>query len=83
MRIEFEDDDLRRLYEEPEFRLPSLGSDLVQAFRRKVHLISRVASEQDLRSYASLHFEKLAGASEKELLLHVRRGNNAFFIVIN
>ncbi|MBI3171867.1 MAG: DegQ family serine endoprotease [Hydrocarboniphaga effusa] len=28
-------------------------------------------------------FEKLAGADQEELLLHVRRGNNAFFIVVN
>jgi Do/DeqQ family serine protease len=27
-------------------------------------------------------FEKLAGADQKGLLLHVRRGNNAFFIVV-
>jgi Do/DeqQ family serine protease len=27
-------------------------------------------------------FEKLAGEDSKELLLHVRRGNNAFFIVV-
>jgi serine protease Do/serine protease DegQ len=27
-------------------------------------------------------FEKLAGEEQKELLLHVRRGNNAFFIVV-
>jgi len=27
-------------------------------------------------------FEKLAGADQPELLLHVRRGNNAFFIVV-
>ena len=27
-------------------------------------------------------FEKLAGASSRQLLLHVRRGNNAFFIVV-
>jgi Do/DeqQ family serine protease len=27
-------------------------------------------------------FEKLAGQDQKELLLHVRRGNNAFFIVV-
>ena len=28
-------------------------------------------------------FEKLAAADQPEVLLHVRRGNNAFFIVIN
>ena len=27
-------------------------------------------------------FEKLAGQDQKELLLHVRRGSNAFFIVV-
>ena len=27
-------------------------------------------------------FEKLAGQDQKELLLHVRRGNNAFFVVV-
>jgi serine protease Do/serine protease DegQ len=27
-------------------------------------------------------FEKLAGADQKELLLHVKRGPNAFFIVV-
>jgi serine protease Do/serine protease DegQ len=34
----------------------------------------RIAGMQD--------FEKLAGQDQKELLLHIRRGNNAFFIVV-
>ena len=61
MRFEFEDDDLRRLYEEPGFVLPQLGPDLVKAYRKKVGFLAAAESEVDLRSYKALHFEKLAG----------------------
>ena len=54
----------------PAARLGLRQNDIVIGVNRK-----RIESLAD--------FEKLAGASEKELLLHVRRGNNAFFIVIN
>jgi proteic killer suppression protein len=57
--LEFEDDDLRRLYEEPDFRLPSLGSDLTTQYRKKVALLANAADERDLRALRSLHFEKL------------------------
>ena len=61
MRIDFEDDRLRRLYEESGFRATRYGTDLVKAFRRKVGLIVGAATEQDLRAMKSLHFEKLVG----------------------
>jgi len=61
MRIEFDDDDLRRLYEVEDLRLPGLGRDLTKAFRRKVSLIEDSATEQDLRAFKSLRLEKLAG----------------------
>ncbi len=61
MRIDFEDDELRRLYEEPNFHAPRYGRDLVKAFRRKMGLIVGASSEQDLRAMNSLHFEKLVG----------------------
>jgi len=54
----------------PAARLGLRQNDIIIGVNRK-----RIESTDD--------FEKLAGASEKELLLHVRRGNNAFFIVIN
>ena len=54
----------------PAARLGLRQNDIIIGVNRK-----RIESLAD--------FEKLAGASEKELLLHVRRGNNAFFIVIN
>ena len=61
MRIEFDDDELRRLYEEPGFHAPRYGTDLVKAIRKKVGIIVAAATEQDLRSMKSLHFEKLVG----------------------
>ena len=61
MRIDFEDDELRRLYEDPDFHAPRYGTDLIKAFRKKVGLIVAAATEQDLRSMKSLRFEKLIG----------------------
>lgn len=61
MRIDFEDDELRRWYDEPDFHAPRYGTDLVKAFRKKLGLIVAAATEQDLRSMKSLHFEKLVG----------------------
>ena len=61
MRIDFEDDDLRRLYEDVDFRAPQYGRDLIRAFRKKVAFLQDAASELDLRAYKALHYEKLAG----------------------
>ncbi len=59
MRFEFEDDDLRRLYEDREFVLPRIGPDVTKAFRKKMGLIANAGSESDLRSYRALRLEKL------------------------
>lgn len=61
MRLRFEDDDLRRLFEDLTFHLPQFGPDLVKAFRKKVGFLQQASSEQDLRAMSSLHFEKLVG----------------------
>ncbi|MCQ3806759.1 MAG: type II toxin-antitoxin system RelE/ParE family toxin [Acidimicrobiaceae bacterium] len=61
MRFDFEDDDLRRLYEDREFVLPRIGPDVTKAFRKKMGLIANSASESDLRSFRALRLEKLKG----------------------
>ena len=61
MVVDFEDDDLRRLFEEPDFRLPRFGRDLTRAYRKVVGFVSAVNDERDLYSMRSLHFEKLEG----------------------
>jgi toxin HigB-1 len=61
MQIDIADDELRKLYEDPDYHAPRYGRDVVKAFRKKVGLIVAATSELDLRSVKSLHFEKLAG----------------------
>ena len=61
MRVKFEDGDLRRPYEEPDFRLSSIGQDLTRAYRKVVGLVAAASDERDLRAMRSLHFEKLEG----------------------
>jgi proteic killer suppression protein len=61
MEIEFDDDELRRLYEDGAYVHPRFGRDVVKAFRKKVGLIVAANDERDIRSVRSLHDEKLAG----------------------
>ncbi|MDE0065585.1 MAG: type II toxin-antitoxin system RelE/ParE family toxin [Acidimicrobiaceae bacterium] len=61
MKFEFEDDDLRRLYEERDFVLPRIGPDVTKSFRKKMGFLANAESESDLRSYRALRFEKLKG----------------------
>ena len=61
MRIDFEDDDLRRLYEERNFVLPRIGPEVTKAFRKVVNRLVAADSERDLRSYKALRYKKLQG----------------------
>lgn len=61
MRLRFEDENLRRLYEDPDYVHPRLGSEVTRAFRKKVAYLEEAESEVDLRSYKALHLEKLRG----------------------
>jgi proteic killer suppression protein len=72
MRVDFEDDDLRKLHEETDFRAPGLGPELTRSFGKVLNFIVSSKDERDLRSMGSLHFEKLKGkrAGEHSLQLH-------------
>ena len=61
MRIQFEDDDLRRLYTEADFHMPGMGPDVVKHFRRKMAIVDAAVDERDLRAMRSLRLEKLVG----------------------
>lgn len=60
MRTEFDDDMLRRLADEPEFRPRHLGPDLIAAYRRKIHILRSAKDERDLRALRSLRLEQLS-----------------------
>lgn len=62
MELEFEDEDLRRLYLEPGFRLAAIGPELTKQYRRKMQLLAAAVDERDLRQLRSLHLEKLLGS---------------------
>lgn len=72
MLAEFEDDDLRRLFEDPDFRPPKLGGDIIRAYRKVVSIVLAASDERDLYTMRSLHFEKLEGnrAGQRSLRLN-------------
>ena len=71
MEVEFADDDLRRLYEEHEFRLPGIGPELTKAYRKRVQFILSAADRRDLYAMRSNRFEKLKGDREGQHSLRV------------
>jgi proteic killer suppression protein len=72
MRVEFEDHDLRRLYEEPDFRVSGVGAELTRSFRKVVAVLEAATDERDLRALKFLHFEKLEAnrSGQYSLRLH-------------
>lgn len=62
MKIEYDDEDLRRLAEELDFRMKKWGRDLVVAYRKKIQILDSAKDERDLQAMRSLNLEKLKGA---------------------
>lgn len=73
MRLEFEDEDLRRLYEERDFVLPRLGPDVVKAYRKQMGLLAQAESEIDLRGYRALRLKKLQGGRAGQHSIRLNR----------
>ena len=61
MKIEYDDEELRRLAEEADFRPKQWGRDLVIAYRKKIQVLASAQDERDLRAMRSLNLEKLKG----------------------
>lgn len=61
MRIEYEDDWLRRLAEDPQFAHPRIGRDLTKAYRKVIGHIAAAQDERDLRNLKGRRLEKLKG----------------------
>jgi plasmid maintenance system killer protein len=69
MLVEFEDDDLRLLYEDANFRVPRLGRDIVRSYRKVVGIVVAANDERDLYAMRSLNYEKLKGGSDRPALV--------------
>ena len=61
VKIEYGDEELRRLAEEVDFRPKQWGRDLVVAYRRRIQVLDSALDERDLRAMRSLNLEKLKG----------------------
>lgn len=61
MKIEYDDENLRRLAEEAGFGPKQWGRDLIVAYRKKIQILDSAADERDLRAMRSLNLEKLKG----------------------
>lgn len=61
VKIEYGDEELRRLAEEVDFRPKQWGRDLVAAYRKKLQVLDSALDERDLRAMRSLNLEKLKG----------------------
>ena len=61
MRVEFEGDDLHRLYTDADYHPKGVGQDLIKAFRKKVGLLAAATSDLELRQFKALRLEKLKG----------------------
>jgi len=62
MLVDFEDEDLRLLYEDANFRVPRFGRDIVRAYRKVVGIVVAANDERDLYAMRSLNYEKLKGS---------------------
>jgi proteic killer suppression protein len=79
VRIQFASDELRQLFEDPNFVAPRLGRDVIRAYRKKVGFLVAAGSEMDLRNYRALHFEKLRGDREGQ---HSIRLNDQWRLIL-
>jgi proteic killer suppression protein len=79
VKIEYDDEDLRRLAEELDFRIKKWGRDLVVAYRKKVQILASAKDERDLQAMRSLNLEKLKGARTGQ---HSIRLNDQFRLIL-
>lgn len=79
MQIDFQDNDLLRLYTDPSFRARGVGPELTKAFRKKVEVVVAARDERDLYAMSSLHFEKLKGDREGQ---HSIRLNEQWRLIV-
>jgi proteic killer suppression protein len=79
VRIEYADDDLRRLAEELAVRPKKWGPDVVATYRKKVQILDSAKDERDLFAMRSLNLEKLKGARTGQCSLRL---NDQFRLIL-
>ena len=65
MNVAFADDDLRRLYSDPEYQA-GYSTEIIRSFRRKVQFLIDAPDERSLKNWRSLNYERLKGKRKHE-----------------
>ncbi len=78
MEVEFGDDDLKRIDEEPGYT-GGLSAELIRAFNKVLRFIRSAVDERDFRAMRSLNFEKLKGNRDHQ---HSMRLNKQWRLII-
>ena len=79
MRIEYQDEVLRRLAEEIEFFPKGWSRDAIKAFRRKLQLIAAAKDERDIYALRSLRLEQLKGGLDGQSSIRL---NDQFRLIL-
>jgi toxin HigB-1 len=61
VQIEYGDETLRRLAEDPDFAPRQWSRDVVRAYRKKIQLLGAAKDERDLRQLRGLRLKELSG----------------------
>lgn len=79
MRVEYHDEVLRRLAEEPGYAPRGWGPDVIKSYRKKVQLISAAPNERDLYAMRGLRMEKLKGDRQGQTSMRL---NDQFRLIL-
>ena len=60
MEVEFDDDDLKRILYDADYR-PRYPEEVIKKYRERMQFILRAHDERDFRAMKSFHFEELKG----------------------
>lgn len=80
MRVEYHDEVLRRLAEEPEYAPKGWDLAVIKSYRKKVQLISAAVDERDLYAMKGLRMEKLKGDRVGQTSMRL---NDQFRLILN
>jgi proteic killer suppression protein len=61
LRVEYHDEVLRRLAQDPDYAPKGWGRDVIKSYRKKIQLIIAAKDERDLYAMRGLRLEQLKG----------------------
>ena len=78
MEVQFDSDDLERLYYDAQFA-GGCSADVAKRYRRAIGLIRHAPDERDLYRFKGMHFEKLKGKRKTQ---HSLRLNDQWRLIV-